>query len=168
MKRLVADTGPIIHLSEARAVHLLPLIGATIVPPRILPELHAHASALGPGNLPDWLVIETLSPAAQARAQGWERAGLLHGGEAEALALAVEIKPDWFITDDAAARLMAESLGLEAHGSLGVVLWTAANKLIATTEAEAHLAALERSSLWMSPKVRAAARAAMAKVVASR
>lgn len=97
----------------------------------------------------------------QQRADAWQQAGLLHGGEAEALALAADLKPNWFLTDDSAARLVAESLGLEVRGSLGVVLWTAAHKLVTRTEAEAHLAGLERSSLWLSPRVRAEARDAL-------
>jgi predicted nucleic acid-binding protein len=46
------------------------------------------------------------------------------------------MRPDWFLTDDAAARLMAESLGLEAHGSLEVELWAASTHLIGKPEAE--------------------------------
>ena len=103
-------------------MQLLPRIGITSLTGLVLAELRGLAPALWPGSLPDWLKLHSLSPAAQQRALGWQQAGLLHGGEAEALALALELKPDWFLTDDAAARLMAESLNLEAHGSLGVVL----------------------------------------------
>jgi predicted nucleic acid-binding protein len=105
-----------------------------------------------------------LSSAARQRAFEWQRAGLLHGGEAEALALALEIKTDWLLTDDAAARLMAESLNIEVHGSIGVVLWMAANKRLKKLEAESLLAGLEKSSLWMSPEVRAEARITLGKL----
>jgi len=158
MKRLVADTGPILHLHEAGALHLFPLIGEVFLSPLILAELRNHAPSLWPMTLPSWLKVQTPSSDAQQRALAWQCAGLLHGGEAEALALAGEIKPDWFLTDDAAARLMAESLRIEVHGSIGVVLWTAANKLVGIVETETHLAGLEKSSLWMSPRVRAEAR----------
>ena len=60
---------------------------------------------------------------------------------------------------------MAEALGIETHGSLGVLLWAAANKLVTQAEAEALLAGLEKSSLWMSPRVRAAARSALEKML---
>jgi len=78
------------------------------------------------------------------------------------MALASAVRPDWFLTDDAAARLMAESLGLEPHGSLGVVLYAATQRRIGKSEATAYLTGLERSSLWLSPRVRAAARQALA------
>ena len=56
---------------------------------------------------------------------------------------------------------MADSLGIEAHGSLGIVLWVAGQKLIERNAAENHLAGLEKSSLWISPCVRAEARMAL-------
>ncbi len=167
MKRLLADTGPLLHLHEAGSLSLLPLLGTVIVPPLVLVELSVHAPALWPGSLPDWLKVEPLLPMAQQRAQAWQQAGLLHGGEAEAVALALDCKPDWFLTDDAAARLMAESLGVEAHGSLGVLLWAAGQKLVGKKAAEAALTALESSSLWMSFRVRAQARAALAQIFAT-
>jgi predicted nucleic acid-binding protein len=160
MKRLVADTGPVLHLHEACALHLLPLIGETFLPPMVGTELSSRIPALPP----KWAKLQTLSLNAQQRAAEWRHAGLLHAGEAEALALAHELKPDWFLTDDAAARLMAESLNVEVHGSIGVILWAAARNLVIKTGAESFLTGLEKSSLWMSPKVRIEARTALEKL----
>lgn len=168
MKRLVADSGPILHLHEAGALPLLPLIGKVFLPPMVIAELRAHSSSLWPGAFPEWAQPQTLSTENQQRAWQWRRAGLLHGGEAESLALTLQIKTDWFLTDDAAARLMAESLGVEVHGSLGVVLWAAAKGLIKKSEAEKYLTDLEQSSLWISQKVRRQARAALGKLFAAR
>ena len=167
MKRLVADTGPILHLHEAGALHLLPLIGEVLLPQLVVTELRIHAPALWAGSLPEWAKLQTLSPENQQRATQWQLAGLLHGGEAASLALAIEIERDWFLTDDAAARMMAESFGLEVHGSIGVVLWAAAHKLTEKAEAQRHLSGLEQSSLWMSRQVRTQARDAMEKLFAS-
>ena len=161
MKRLVADTGPVLHLHEAGALHLLPLIGEISLPPLVAAELRSRIPAL-----PKWAKVQAISPTAQKRAWEWRRAGLLHGGEAEALALAREFKSDWFLTDDAAARLMAESLNIEVHGSIGVVLWAAASRLVKKSEAESFVAGLEKSSLWMSLKVRIEAWAALEKLFA--
>ena len=161
MKRLVADTGPLLHLHEAGALHLLPLIGQVVVPPLVLDELGRNAGALLPKKLPSWLTVRGLSAANRARSSAWQQAGLLHGGEADALALCAETAPDWFLTDDAAARLMASSIGIETHGSLGVVLGAAATRLIEVRAADLHLAALEQSTLWISPRVRAEARTAL-------
>lgn len=167
MSQVCADTGPLLHLHEAGAVHLLPLLGTVVVSPLVVTELRVHARTLWPTVFPDWLKLQSLSTAAHQRARAWQQAGLLHGGEAQTLALALELKPRWFLTDDAAARLMAESLGVETHGSLGVVLWTAAHRLVGEAEAKAMLAALENSSLWMSSQVREQARVTLAIIFAT-
>lgn len=164
MKRLVADTGPLLHLHEAAALHLLPLVGTVTVPARILAELRSHAPKLWVSELPSWIRVEDLSLQARQRSMAWQQSSLLHSGEAEALALAEQTRPDWFLTDDAAARLFAESLKMEVRGSLGVVLWCAAKQLILRDDAEACLTRLEKSSLWTSPRVRLNARSALAKL----
>jgi predicted nucleic acid-binding protein len=164
MKRLVADAGPLLHLHEAGGLHLFPLIGEVAAPRAVLAEVRVHAPALWTAALPSWLKVISLSPTAAQRAAAWRGAGVLHAGEAEALAFAQENRPDWFITDDAAARLVAESLGIESHGSLGIVLWAAARNFIGKPEAEALLTGLEQSSLWLSPLVRKRAWAALADI----
>lgn len=85
----------------------------------------------------------------------------MDAGEAEAIALARQVQADWFLTDDAAARLFARALGLEVHGSLGIVLWAAAVGHLNRTAAETALNHLARSSLWVSAKVLAEARSAL-------
>jgi len=52
IKRLVADTGPILHLHEAGALHLFQFIGETLLAPLVLAELRVHAPTLWPGQLP--------------------------------------------------------------------------------------------------------------------
>ena len=164
MKRLVADTGPVLHLHEADALHLLPLIGQVTLTPLVMAELRRHAPTLWNNALPTWVEPRILSTAAQQCAAAWQHAGLLHGGEAQALALAQETRPDWFLTDDAGARLMAESLGIETRGSLGVVLWAAAKGLVTRSAAEELLTRLEESTLWLSPRVRIEARAPLQQI----
>ena len=46
MKRVVADTGPVLHLHEAGAFHLLPLLGEIFLPPLVIAELRNHAPEL--------------------------------------------------------------------------------------------------------------------------
>ena len=94
-------------------------------------------------------------------ATAWQQGGLLHAGEAEAIALTRQTRADWFLTDDATARLFAQSLGIEVHGSLGVVLWATAVGHLTRSNAEAALDRLVQSSLWISAKILAEARAAL-------
>jgi predicted nucleic acid-binding protein len=84
------------------------------------------------------------------------------GGEAEAIGLVLQIRANWLLTDDAKARQFAESLGLEVHGSVGVLLWNVATGHI-DDKRTAHqlLNDLAKSSLWVSERVVNAARKAI-------
>jgi len=79
--------------------------------------------------------------------------GLLGMGEAEAVIMAKYLKADWFLTDDTAARTFANMIGLEVHGSLGVILWAAAVGHRTLDEAKLGVEKLARSSLWISKNI---------------
>jgi len=121
---VVGDTGPLLHLNEASAFHLLEPAGQILIPPVVSQEL---ASRL---DLPSWVNIEELNRSAQAKAREWSHREELDSEEAEAIALAMQLKSDWFLTDDALAREFSESLGLETHGSIGVLLWAVAEGML--------------------------------------
>jgi predicted nucleic acid-binding protein len=109
-------------------------------------------SATWPLSKTEWINVTRLIPPHDAQAIAWEQASLLDIGEAEALALAQQLFANWFLTDDAAARVLATSLKIEAHGSLGVVLWAAAVGHLNQVEATQALERLEQSSLWISTR----------------
>ncbi len=158
MRRVVSDTGPLLHLAEADALHLTRLVGHLHAPPRVNAEL---AHLLSDWKAPAWLTIDALAASHAAEAAAWQQSGLLDAGEAEAIALARQLKADWLLTDDAAARLFAAQLGLEVHGTLGIVLWAAAMGYLDRDQAHQMLARLAASSLWISGRILAEARAAL-------
>jgi len=166
VRKVVADTGPILHLHEAEALQLLALVGEVFIPEAVQAELNS----LLPGwehIKPDWLKVHPLSSPLREEAMNWVSAQLLNVGEAEAISLARQLIADWLLTDDAAARLLAQSLGLEVHGSLGVVLWAAAEGHISYLEGEEILNRLTASSLWVSPSVILEAKEALRKICES-
>lgn len=154
MRQVVSDTGPILHLQEAGALELLHLAGRVHIPPAVEAEVVRGDPSWKP---PEWLVVDTLAETAMSDAIAWQQAGFLDVGEAEALALARQLEADWLLTDDAAARLLAQALGVEVHGSLGVVLWAAAVGHLNPSGAKEVLERLARSSLWISQRVLAEA-----------
>ena len=98
----------------------------------------------------------------------WVNAQVFHVGEAEALAYARETQADLFLTDDTAARTMGEPFGIQVRGSLGVVLFAAASGHLDKAECLQTLDDLEtQSTLWMSAKVKAAARQAVSQIFGS-
>ncbi len=160
---VVCDTGPVLHLLEADALELLNGAGMVFVPPAVNRELE-QLTPNWPARRPVWLTTRELNAPAIAQAVGWRSAGPLHEGEAQALALALVVEADWFLTDDAAARVFADSLGLETHGSLGVVLWCAGQGQLDQSSATTKLEALVQSSLWISLRVQTEARRALAQM----
>lgn len=165
MRNIVSNTGPLLHLSEAQSLDLLRQAGQVFIPPSVAIETDRYLPAWHT-NRPTWITATELLEPNLEEAQAWQQSGLLDRGEAEALALARQLKANWFLTDDTAARVLAESFGVETHGSLGVVLWAAATKHLKRDEAERKLDALTASSLWISAGVIAEAKAALDRLFA--
>lgn len=158
MRCVVADTGPLLHLTEARSLHLLRLAGDVHLPPQVNAEMAYH---LPDWQAPEWVIVDTLTASHAAEAAAWRQAGFLDAGEAEAIALARQLAAGWLLTDDAAARLFAEEMGMEVHGSLGIILWAAAVGHLERRAAGQALTRLASSSLWISRRVLAEAQAAL-------
>ena len=136
-------------------------VGQVVIPAAVVEELDVLAPHWS-SNKPDWLQIVTLTPASADTASAWETSGILHRGEAHSVALARQIAADWYLTDDSAARIFAESVGIEAHGTVGIVLWAAISGLVSREDTEALLDRLaHESSLWVSQRVLSAARSAL-------
>lgn len=160
MRVVVCDTGPVLHLREAEALQLLAATGEVFVPPAVERELEAR--------LPDWSTIRPswlqLARVADQDARQVEELMAIGGlglGEAEAIVLARSLRAGWLLTDDAGARVVASLLGLEVHGSLGVVLWAAASGRLQRDEAFSILDRLAKSSLWISSGILREARNAL-------
>jgi predicted nucleic acid-binding protein len=160
MRRVVSNTGPILHLTEAGSLDLMRHLGMIFIPPMVDMELKESVSNWSEMR-PPWISVEELQPSFLTDALAWEQAGVLHPGEAEAVALARQVRAHWFLTDDSIARLLAQTLGLEVHGSLGIVLWTAAMGYLQRPHAELALDRLAASSLWISTRVFQEAKSAL-------
>jgi len=165
MRTIVCDAGPIIHLYEAHCLVLLGHTGSIYLPQRVFNEAQATLRMKDPW--PEWLQVINLSPQEQQEAGMWKEVGDIHAAEAEALVLARREKADWFLTDDAATRLFVSLLGLEVHGSLGVILWNAAHRYLSRAETEQALNDLEASSLWLSAKIYQEARQSLDDIYAT-
>jgi len=157
---VVCDTRPILHLREAGALELLAHAGEVIVPPAVDRELETHISDWS-NSRPTWVRIAPVSDEDARQAEQWRAIGGLGLGEAEAITLARSLPADWLLTDDASARVVASLLGLEVHGSLGVILWAAASGHVQRDEAFSLLERLAKSSLWISPGILNEARQAL-------
>lgn len=156
-KIIVCDTGPILHLGEANCLYLLNLAGEVNITPVVAREYEQNAPNM---PLPSWVHIVDLDKAGQKRMFALSKQ--IDQGESSVIALTLQLKADWLLCDDANARLLGESLGLEIHGSIGILIWAVANGYIKTQlEALKMLDGLNNTSLWISSRVLRHARKAI-------
>jgi predicted nucleic acid-binding protein len=118
---VVCDAGPLIHLDELDCLDLLSDFQTILVPEQVWQEVRNHR----PNALknPDVVMQQvSIDVSEYPPFQTLVRALALDLGEQAALSLMEQYPQAILLTDDAAARLAAESLGYEAHGSIGVLL----------------------------------------------
>ena len=149
MNTVVSDAGPIIHLSEINQLPLLKNCGKIYIPERVKIEAEQIVSI----KWPSWIIIEKLSDDESNRVVFWLRAACLHSGESEVFELFKRLNADWYLTDDAEARLFVSKFGNEVHGTFGVILWSLAHSHIDKNQALDSISALRRSSIWLSEKI---------------
>jgi len=117
---VIADAGPIIHLDELACIDILTDFGRVIVPEAVWLEVQHHRpqSLVSANTLLFRQPARHFSPLVNALAPLYT----LHVGEQEALHLCLEFTNSLLLTDDTAARLAAKSLGVSAHGILGLLV----------------------------------------------
>ncbi len=118
---VICDAGPLIHLDELGCLNLLRDFAEIQVPNAVWQEVLRHRpSALRRRTVPLKRVSCSMEATPELRAL--TRTFLLDAGELEALILMQEHADAILLTDDSAARLVAQRLDYEVHGTIGVVL----------------------------------------------
>src|ERR1041385_4773623 len=119
---VVSNTSPLSNLAIIGRLDLVrEQFGKIVVPPAVEAELKrnpipAARTRLDGAFASEWLRVQRLTlpvPGAVQRD--------LHRGEAEAIALALELKAERVLLDEADARLRAKEFGLAHTGALGVL-----------------------------------------------
>jgi hypothetical protein len=111
---VVSDTSPITSLVDVGHVELLrTLFSRVIVPREVARELER-----GHVGVPVWVEVHDATDRSMVSRFEAE----VDLGEAEALALAVELKADRLLIDERQGRAIAERVGLRYIGVLGVLL----------------------------------------------
>ncbi|HAG80878.1 MAG TPA: DUF3368 domain-containing protein [Cyanobacteria bacterium UBA12227] len=121
---VVSNTSPILNLAIVDQLELLRWqFGEILIPHAVLDELKVNEERPGSQAIRQaislgWVKTQELGnePLAQLLKQTLDR------GEAEAIALAIELKADWTLLDEREGRKVAKSLGLKVTGILGVLL----------------------------------------------
>ena len=116
---IISDTSPISNLMKIGELHLLQQVFETIVIPRIVYEelciIDCQKSML---EQLDWITVIELKDSSLKNTLLLE----LDKGEAEAIALAIELNADFLLIDEKTGRAVAERLGLKITGIIGILI----------------------------------------------
>ena len=127
---LVSDTSPINNLAAINQLHLLhQLYGTVLIPEAVYRELtDPNFPVAGATEVQtfDWIQTRTVNDRTLVEALSNE----LDMGEAEAIALAVEIQADQVLIDEHRGRLVANRLKLRCVGILGILVEAKSQGLI--------------------------------------
>jgi hypothetical protein len=146
---VVSDAGPLIHLGAIGRLELIHRLWPDVLVPEAVFREVTVAGAGMPGAAEvmaaSWLTVASPSNVDVVDAL---LASGLHRGEAEAIALAVELRADRLLIDERQGRLTAEGMRVPVIGSIGILV---AAKARGEVERLAPLLAdLRASGLWMS------------------
>jgi predicted nucleic acid-binding protein len=118
---VICDTGPVLHLDELECLYLLKDFHQVILPETVVREIEEHR----PGMLKNQFVpFKTVSISFPVDPQLFMLCQVfaLHAGELEALSLMADTPHAMFLTDDCAARLVAQKMGYSVHGTIGILI----------------------------------------------
>ncbi len=120
MTDAVLDAGPLIHLSELDALDVLSDLETMRVSNTVWDEVTAHQpQALKHTKVSFQRIV---APTPSSELQALALAFALDRGEIESLSLMEKYPTAMFLTDDAAARLVAEQRGYRVHGTIGLLI----------------------------------------------
>ena len=122
---VVSDSSPLMNLAGIGRLYLVhEQFGEVIIPPSVWDEIVLNSDTLsGASEVRDAYDAGWISLARPDNTAVVDLLGLgLHRGEAEAIALAIELRSSLILLDDADARLAATTLGLHKTGVIGILI----------------------------------------------
>ena len=138
--KAVSDTSVLIALDNIGRLGLLKTVfGEVLVPEAVAREYG--------GPLPSWVKVVKVKETGLVSAL----MEILHRGEAEAIALAIQVKADLLLLDDKKARRLAARLGLRVLGTIGILILARKRSLIDDLQGE--ITRLLEKSFWLSRSV---------------
>lgn len=115
--KAVSNTGPFLHLHEISLLKVLGIFSHILIPNEVERELRKNKFVLPPK-----IKVRTLKSEFKDKAKIFVNQHELDLGEAEAIALSLQEKADYFLTDDLGARQVANDYYLNVHGTIGIIL----------------------------------------------
>jgi len=135
---IVSNTSPISNLAKVRQLDLIQqLYGVILIPNAVYEELldeRAGETVITAVQSATWLEIHSVKNQALVN----ELRDRVNVGEAEAIALAVEVEATRLLIDERLGRQAATDLGLKITGVLGILLLAKRQKIIMAVKPIMH------------------------------
>ncbi|TLD39971.1 MAG: hypothetical protein JETT_3766 [Candidatus Jettenia ecosi] len=119
IQNVILDAGPIIHLEEIDSLYLLTDFERLIIPDAVWREVEYHSPSVF--KYRD-INFEKANVVFDEDILSVCKLFCLDTGELEAITLCSQYPDSILLTDDASARLVAKTLGIRAHGTIGILL----------------------------------------------
>ena len=119
--RVICDAGPIIHLDELDCLDLLNDFKEIILPATVIKEIKRNRKLALENIRRKFIELPGKKPRNE-QLRTMCQVFSLDIGEIEALAALEKYPNAMFLTDDAAARLVAERMGFKVHGTIGLLV----------------------------------------------
>ncbi|MEE4358349.1 MAG: DUF3368 domain-containing protein [Desulfococcaceae bacterium] len=149
---IVSNTSPIINLAAIRQMDLLKQLYEKIIIPQAVFEEIAVIGAGQAGSeevkTSDWIETRQVNNRFPADSLQSE----LDAGEAEAIALALEIKADMILMDERRGRQAASRLGLRCLGLMGILTEAKHRKLIQAVKPMTDCL-MKEAGFWIDQKL---------------
>ena len=147
---VVSNTSPITNLAAIDQLHLLrEIYGTILIPQAVYDELTVFDRPV-PGTAEvqmfDWINVRRVTD----RNQVANLRQVVDAGEAEAIALALELSAERLLIDEASGRALAESLGLSITGILGTLLIAKQRGLVLSIQPLME-DLIQKAGFWVSP-----------------
>ena len=151
-RRAISNASPLIHLAEIGCFNILDIWEMILIPQEVFDEVCKFEA---PGSKEvrksENISVHSLTGDSKNLAKRLALAYELNLGEAAAIALARQEGISLFFTDDLDARLVALSLGLTVHGSVGILLRAFREKMLTKDGVISKVRMLEtQSSLFIT------------------
>lgn len=119
---IVSNTSPINNLAAIGYLHLLEQLYNTVyIPEGVYQELMAVETPVTVSTLvksTQWIKVENITNPVQVTLLQQQ----LHRGEAEAIALAIQLNAELLLIDEKRGRMVADNLNLKITGVLGILI----------------------------------------------
>ena len=123
--KAISNTGPIIHLSEIDLTNSLNIFNQILIPPEVSEEIKRNKF-----QIPEKIKLKLLEAKWKDFTKILTDEFSLDLGESEGIALALQEKAAYFLTDDLDARDVANKYNIEVHGTIGIILRAFREKII--------------------------------------